>query len=314
MTGVRRGLPREPGGEPWPPAGSGAPALAVAEPVVAEPSVAGPVVAEPALAEPAPVAAPSSAEPSVAETVAEQRAAEPTVSGTDLRVAAADTGNSVPATGHSLRRGLPRTPGGEPWPPAVLAPLAAAPASAGGAATTPAAAAPAPEQQPTSTPTPALAPAAVAVDPQDVAALAAGAERPIVPAGTGHSVPEPGRAVVRRGLPRIAGGEPWPPASAAPAAAVTAAASTPAAAAPVPATAAAATAAAAAAATDRVRLAAERAVFDAGPRDRAAVDDDARMVRQALVASQPLWRRVLTTLLPPSLLRVTPPTQEPPQQ
>ncbi|WP_223172260.1 hypothetical protein [Microbacterium sp. NIBRBAC000506063] len=30
--------------------------------------------------------------------------------------------SSSPATGRSLRRGLPRTPGGEPWPPAGFAP------------------------------------------------------------------------------------------------------------------------------------------------------------------------------------------------
>ncbi|MGC5077983.1 transglutaminase-like domain-containing protein [Agrococcus sp. DT81.2] len=72
----------------------------------------------------------------------------------------------------------------------------------------------------------------------------------------------------------------------------------------------AARAPAAAEASDRVRLAAERAVFDAGPREPGAVDGDAREARGALAASLPLWRRVLATVLPPSLLRVVPPLRE----
>jgi transglutaminase-like putative cysteine protease len=59
-------------------------------------------------------------------------------------------------------------------------------------------------------------------------------------------------------------------------------------------------------AADRVRLAAERAVFDAGPRERGAVDADVRLVRVALARSQPLWRRALAAALPPSLVRVVP--------
>lgn len=66
----------------------------------------------------------------------------------------------------------------------------------------------------------------------------------------------------------------------------------------------------AASAADRVRLAAERAVFDAGPRERGAVDADVHLVRRALARSQPLWRRALTTALPPSLVRVVPPIEE----
>lgn len=59
-----------------------------------------------------------------------------------------------------------------------------------------------------------------------------------------------------------------------------------------------------AAAADRVRLAAERAAFDAGPRERGAVDDDVHAVREALAAAAPWWRRVLAAVLPPSLVRV----------
>lgn len=72
----------------------------------------------------------------------------------------------------------------------------------------------------------------------------------------------------------------------------------------------AARAPAAAAPADRVRLAAERAVFDAGPREPGALDDEVRAARGALGASLPLWRRALSTVLPPSLFRVVPPLRE----
>ncbi|GEK81186.1 transglutaminase domain-containing protein [Agrococcus baldri] len=64
------------------------------------------------------------------------------------------------------------------------------------------------------------------------------------------------------------------------------------------------------AASDRVRLAAERAVFDAGPREPGAVDDDVRAVRRALAQASPWWRRLLATLLPPSLVRVIAPDRD----
>ncbi|WP_157674341.1 DUF3488 and transglutaminase-like domain-containing protein [Agrococcus carbonis] len=60
----------------------------------------------------------------------------------------------------------------------------------------------------------------------------------------------------------------------------------------------------AAAAADRVRLAAERAVFDAGPREPGVVDDDVRSVRRSLAAASPPWRRAIAVILPPSLLGV----------
>lgn len=60
-------------------------------------------------------------------------------------------------------------------------------------------------------------------------------------------------------------------------------------------------------AADRVRLAAERAVFDAGARARGAVDDDVRTVRRALTAAAPRWRRLLAAALPQSLLGVIAP-------
>ncbi|WP_036317545.1 cytochrome b/b6 domain-containing protein [Microbacterium sp. B24] len=87
--------------------------------------------------------------------------------------------------GSSMRRGLPRVAGGEPWPPAASAPAEAV--------------------------VDASAPAAAVVE--------AAAGRPAEPStGSGEppalataSAPErSGTTVVRRGLPRVAGGEPWP--------------------------------------------------------------------------------------------------------
>ncbi|MDO8148888.1 cytochrome b/b6 domain-containing protein [Isoptericola sp. b515] len=101
MTALRRGLPRRPGGPPWPPAGE-APAdtsAAAGTTVAPEASVAtGTVERSEAV-----TAAGASAEASTGSP------AVPTSSETAL--------DGVP-----LRRGLPRVPGGEPWPPASIAP------------------------------------------------------------------------------------------------------------------------------------------------------------------------------------------------
>ncbi|GAA3639656.1 hypothetical protein GCM10022200_23920 [Microbacterium awajiense] len=108
VMALRRGLPRTPGGEPWPPAG----AVAAA----AEASVAG-SGATSLKGRPEPVAP-------TQETAAEPTTAVAERAERDAPAAAAATA----AGGVALRRGLPRTPGGEPWPPAGLA--APAPASA----------------------------------------------------------------------------------------------------------------------------------------------------------------------------------------
>ncbi|MGM1028489.1 MAG: DUF4129 domain-containing transglutaminase family protein [Actinomycetota bacterium] len=60
-------------------------------------------------------------------------------------------------------------------------------------------------------------------------------------------------------------------------------------------------------ASDRVRLAAERAAFDAGPREPGALDGDVREVRRGLAAALRPWRRALAAALPPSLFRIVPP-------
>ncbi|WP_460800854.1 cytochrome b/b6 domain-containing protein [Microbacterium sp. GXF6406] len=98
---LRRGLPRTPGGEPWPPADAGA--RAVVDPVAVQPISAASSVNDPE-------AAPA-AEPLVAERVERVEVAVP--------------------SGIALRRGLPRTPGGEPWPPAdAVATVAVVPVAA----------------------------------------------------------------------------------------------------------------------------------------------------------------------------------------
>lgn len=191
---LRRGLPRVKGGEPWPPeleapggyaapgpdttAAAGAPAAAPAD--VAQASAA-------------PVA-PSAPAQSAAEETPAPEAPRP--------AAVAATAAVVPTA--RLRRGLPRVPGGEPWPPASTAPIAAANAhdvteiaegSAGQDAhpgaldATPAEAAPSgpPAVQVRAEPAPSAASDA------PVAALSGG-------------------VALRRGLPRVSGGEPWPPA------------------------------------------------------------------------------------------------------
>ncbi|KRA24653.1 hypothetical protein ASD65_09695 [Microbacterium sp. Root61] len=165
---VRRGLPRSPGGESWPPADATAPVESV---------VAAVVVAEvvPAVAE-APVIVEAVA---VVEAPAAAVAAPPPAVG--------------PAAGATLRRGLPRVAGGEPWPPAGQVAVAAA-VAAPAAVVTDAAAAVASDAAPVAA-APASAPAATPA-------------RVVAAAGTG--------AALRRGLPRAAGGEPWPAAGFAP--------------------------------------------------------------------------------------------------
>ncbi|QEW04424.1 cytochrome b/b6 domain-containing protein [Microbacterium lushaniae] len=101
---VRRGLPRVPGGEPWPPADQAAPASPVPSPAITDSQA-------PAEAAPPPSATHDRA-PAVAE--APPRPSAPAVP-------AAPAGEGV-----ALRRGLPRVPGGDPWPPAGFAPTVAA--------------------------------------------------------------------------------------------------------------------------------------------------------------------------------------------
>ncbi|WP_307723491.1 cytochrome b/b6 domain-containing protein [Microbacterium oxydans] len=111
-----------------------------------------------------------------------------------------------------IRRGLPRVPGGEPWPPSTSPTAPTSPAEV----PEPAAAVPAPSPgSAVSDPVPAASasvPAPAASTPTaDISAAETSAPVAVATAdGTG----------VRRGLPRVAGGDPWPPADTVPLSAV----------------------------------------------------------------------------------------------
>ena len=184
---IRRGLPRVEGGDPWPPAGQ-APALVVTAGAPSAPgSGDGPVTAEPAAATPsAPVLVAAAASQETAPDATAVSAPVPAV-------------NAGAAEARQLRRGLPRVPGGEPWPPAgevsVSVPaLSGAPAAG-------------------VTPTPA---AEATADAAEQAAVPA-AMSPVAAPATARATLTTGTTPLRRGLPRIPGGEPWPAAGLAPA-------------------------------------------------------------------------------------------------
>ncbi|MFB7249950.1 cytochrome b/b6 domain-containing protein [Microbacterium sp. NPDC056234] len=113
---LRRGLPRTPGGEPWPPADSVPSATSGAAAAGAASSAA----TASATAATAGIAAATTAD-ALPKTM---DAAVP-VAATDAAVA--PDGDTAPG---GLRRGLPRTPGGEPWPPTGTAPAAIRPPAA----------------------------------------------------------------------------------------------------------------------------------------------------------------------------------------
>ncbi|WP_337905417.1 cytochrome b/b6 domain-containing protein [Microbacterium cremeum] len=112
---LRRGLPRVPGGEPWPPAEAARPPASGDAPVAPPEAVGAAIPAAPAAAAPA-------GTPAAATEVAQH-------AGTDAstpRVATPESASIAPAGAATrpLRRGLPRVPGGDPWPPEGLAPAA----------------------------------------------------------------------------------------------------------------------------------------------------------------------------------------------
>lgn len=168
---TRQGLPRVAGGDPWPPVTE----LSAAAPAEAPSGAAATATADVArpVAEPAPVTA--------------------------APVTAAAAAVATARTARTLRRGLPRTPGGEPWPPASAAPVAASAAAGRAAPNSTAVAAPA-----------EAAPSGGA--PATAAAAAAAAPAATQPAATVVA----GGVALRRGLPRTPDGEPWPPAGTAP--------------------------------------------------------------------------------------------------
>ncbi|PQZ49940.1 MULTISPECIES: cytochrome b/b6 domain-containing protein [unclassified Microbacterium] len=210
---LRRGLPRTPGGEPWPPAD----AVAVEETAV-DVAVVDVTVGD-AVATQAPIE--HAMTPDVATAV------DPVVS-TDAAhpapvISTAPTAGAAPVatTGASkVRRGLPRVPGGEPWPPAQTAsPTAAAVPAAH--ATVPvsnvAAVAPGSSAPAVAPPAPTRAVSAPAASAPAVSAPAVSA-----PAASAPAAQTAAADGIRRGLPRVVGGEPWPPAGTVPLATVAA--------------------------------------------------------------------------------------------
>ncbi|MFZ8755979.1 cytochrome b/b6 domain-containing protein [Microbacterium sp. HMH0099] len=113
----RRGLPRVPGGEPWPPAASDAPGpQGSAEPAVVESEDRAGIGRKPAAD---PNAAPVSDSAGVGAVASGVPGAEPVSDSAGVGAVA----SGVPEAGRrdaaspGVRRGLPREPGGEPWPP-----------------------------------------------------------------------------------------------------------------------------------------------------------------------------------------------------
>ena len=117
-----------------------------------------------------------------------------------------------------LRRGLPRVVGGDPWPPASAVPVAEIAADAGIAAESAAAADGTPVAERGEA---APRPSDLSTSPGGVSALGPDqvAQSAPVAAASGQiatPVADGGPALVRRGLPRAAHDEPWPPADTAP--------------------------------------------------------------------------------------------------
>ncbi|NJI57837.1 cytochrome b/b6 domain-containing protein [Microbacterium oxydans] len=188
---LRRGLPRVPGGEPWPPA------AAVVPDSVAPDDASSDAAADSSVA---PVAD-AVVEP-VAATVTTDAVSEAETAGAPV-AAASPVVDAAGSGGSHIRRGLPRVPGGEPWPPTD-----GAPATATGTA--------APQVAPV-----VPAPAATSAAATTTATSAAGAEPAAAAAPSPQGTPVAGMEAVsashvRRGLPRVVGGDPWPPADTVP--------------------------------------------------------------------------------------------------
>ncbi|QTX03789.1 cytochrome b/b6 domain-containing protein [Agromyces archimandritae] len=146
---LRRGLPRVPGGEPWPPVGevpgsaaSGldAESAAVDASGTVAAGAAGVAAVDAAGAVAVPASGPAGVDDPGAGAAADSSGVDAAgavagIAGPDVAVSA-----SAGSAGAPLRRGLPRVPGGEPWPPAGFAPappVSGAPAVAPAASTAP---------------------------------------------------------------------------------------------------------------------------------------------------------------------------------
>ncbi|ALD65836.1 hypothetical protein AFL94_16290 [Arthrobacter sp. LS16] len=143
---LRRGLPRVPGGESWPPA---------------ERSVAPAGLADATEAASLPAEVAPAAEPAVAAS-AGTVASEP--SAPEVQASADPAAESAPAG--KLRRGLPRTPGGQLWPPVSAAPAHSVPATPAPKSTVPAQPAAPAAQEPVAPATPTKPAAARVAKPE----------------------------------------------------------------------------------------------------------------------------------------------------
>ncbi|BAJ74903.1 hypothetical protein MTES_1939 [Microbacterium testaceum StLB037] len=194
----RRGLPRVPGGEPWPPAVSGA--SEADDDISADGAAPGQDARGDAVAVPASQNRADLAD-SAGDSASSARISEPGPPSDP------DAAGSTPAS--AVRRGLPRVRGGEPWPPATA--LADSEHGAGfgrGSETDPDPATP----SESATAAASQNAAHLADSAGDSASSARISEPgpPSVPDAAGSSP----ASAVRRGLPRVRGGEPWPQATA----------------------------------------------------------------------------------------------------
>ena len=139
---LRRGLPRQSGGDPWPPegfapagvksAGAQAPSTS-ADGASAETGAPAESGAPAAAAGASTTAADSAAEPETtpaAETSATPAAGSAVTAGAGAAATASRPAGASELSDVPLRRGLPRTSGGDPWPPEGFAPVTAAASTA----------------------------------------------------------------------------------------------------------------------------------------------------------------------------------------
>lgn len=175
-SALRRGLPRSPGGDPWPPAG--------AAPVDERAAEASPGMA---IASDAADAAGATRVEATAQTAVDGAAQTDAVR--ESAVETAPLASTASATPVAVRRGLPRVAGGDPWPEIDQAPATTA---------TPAVAV-----------EPAIATAAAATSTAEAAPVSA-VPVTVPSAAAPGSTAEASTVPVRRGLPREPGGVAWP--------------------------------------------------------------------------------------------------------
>ncbi|GAA5146746.1 hypothetical protein GCM10025768_05770 [Microbacterium pseudoresistens] len=202
---LRRGLPRVSGGDPWPPelsvdvADAGAGASASVEAAAPDAATAlSDALAAPETATTASATTPAATIPPVPTISAAEAAALPAMPAAP----APEPGSTSASTASSpLRRGLPRVAGGDPWPPAGAASTAADPGSV--ASSVPAVAAAGAADETPAAPAPTTA---VAAEPAPASTQRSAGVRVRFPGSSAAN-----GAPLRRGLPRVAGGDPWPP-------------------------------------------------------------------------------------------------------